>query len=178
MEYGDVRAEMAHELGCKLDDMLESAKVDSARNEGASEALRMASKRLTELTEEVDRELDAGNYAEIDSPLAVAANIKRFLIKACAILESGVVSASNHRLVCQGRAQALELVVGNLKKMHDFEKGRAELRKASESEDRARPGLPLKERRRQGELAEVQALESAPLRNDSWVRKSKKAKES
>lgn len=161
MDVNEIRADLVHELGCKLDDMLEAAKFDGMRDEGAKMALQLSVKKIDELSLLVDKELDSDGFANLEEPLQIAKAIKKYLIKAHEILELGAAQAEQHRLVSQGRIQAYELMVGNMKRIHDMERGKAALRKAatiseetsSEIAVRApapvgHPGMTLKERRK------------------------------
>lgn len=169
MEPHEIRAGFAHELGCKLDDMLEAAKLEVARGEGSRTALQMAAKKVSELALAVNKDLDEGKLDNLEGSLAIAGVIKDYLTRAVTALESGVVAAESHRLQVQGRVQAFEMIVGNVKKIHDLEQGQANLRKVvgdtAPVEGQARttgiaPGLPLRERRRLEEEA-AKAAETA-----------------
>jgi len=165
MDKGEIKAATVHELGCKFEDMLEAAKLDEARNEGAKTALLMASKKVSELSVHVDRDLDEGVFGNVDGPLAVAALIKKYLTRAAAVLESGAASAENHRLMSAGRSQAFQQMIENMRKLHDLELEKSVQRKLAEVEGErhipgVHPGLSLKDQR----LAEeVPAKEVIPI---------------
>ena len=173
MDTNEVRAEFAHEIGCKLDDMLDAAKLDAARDEGAKNALQALVKRISELGLLVDKEMDEGLFSGVDGPMSVAAAIKKYIVRASAVLESGALQAESHRLMCCGRVQTLELIVGNMKKTYDMELGKAALRKEAvenglPSHGRASgetPNLTLKERRRLEEDEVIQPAISAAVVN-------------
>lgn len=128
MNKGELKAAVVYEIGCKVDDMLEGATLDVARNEGAKNALMMATKKVSNLAVEVDRELDGGDFDKLGDPMEVAKLVKKYVTRAVAILESGAAGAENHRLISQGRAQAFELMVANMKKIRDGELEKARVR--------------------------------------------------
>lgn len=175
MNANDIRADMAHEFGCKLDDMLDAARSDSSREEGARLALQVAVRKMADVFQAVDTDLDAGAFGAVDGPLAVASAIKKYLSQASAMLESGASTAESHRLMCQGRVQVLELLVGNTKKIHDMERGKADTKREAaehglpESRGHATgiaPGMPLKERRRLESLKSSESPAPAKQKKD------------
>lgn len=154
MDKSEFKAAVISELGVKVEDMAEAAKLDVAKHEGAKEALVLAVRKLSELLQHVDKDLDEGLLAEAGEPLIVAKFIKKYLTRAAAVLESGVVSSENQRLVSQGRHQALQTVVTNMSKVRDqeLEKGKQRQALAEGEETRGRPvgahpGLSIKEQR-------------------------------
>lgn len=167
MDKGEIKAATVHELGCKFEDMLEASKQDESRNEGAKMALLVASKKVTELTLHVDKDLDEGAFGDVNGPLAVAALIKKYLTRAAAVLESGATSAENHRLLAQGRSTAFLQMIDNMKKLHDIELEKSVQRKLADIEGDRRvpglhPGLPLKEKRLAEETSIKENLPVAP----------------
>jgi hypothetical protein len=152
MDKGEIKAATVHEIGCKFEDMLEAAKLDESRNEGAKTALLVASKKVSELSIHVDKDLDEGVFGNVDGPLAVAVLIKKYITRAAAVLESGAASAENHRLMSAGRSQAFQQMIENMRKLHDLELEKSAQRKLAEVEGERRtlgvhPGASLKEQR-------------------------------
>lgn len=153
MDKSEIRAGVIHELGCKFDDMLESARREEMRHEGSHAALTIASKKVLELSSHVDRDLDSEAFSNIDSPLAIAAIVKKYISRACAVIDSGAIAAENHRLISQGKIRALELVVDNTKKLHNLELTKIEQKKeVILNDDRghvtgSHPGVSIKDRR-------------------------------
>jgi hypothetical protein len=149
--------------------MLDAAKAEVFRDEGQAAALHAAVKRIADVIKLVDKDLDADAFAEVQEPLQVASVIKKYIAHITSILESGARSADDHKFVCQGRVQALELVVGNMKKLHNLERLQAVQHLPSEASvsqvDISRVvALPLRERRRLEEEAEKAALETPVLK--------------
>ena len=166
MDKSEFKAAVVNELGVKIEDMAEAAKLDVARNEGAKEALLVASKKVLDLAAHVDKDLDEGLLSEAGEPLVVAQLIKKYLTRAATVLESGSVSAENHKLIAQGRLQALELVVGNLGKIRDAELEKSKQRQALDAGEEVigrpvgtHPGMTIKQQR-QLESASVAAKSS------------------
>jgi hypothetical protein len=160
VDKSEFKAAVISELGVKVEDMAEAAKLDVAKNEGAKEALILAVRKLSELTQHVDKDLDEGLLSEAGEPLLVAGLIKKYLVRAAAVIESGVVSSENHRLLAQGRQQALQTVVTNMSKVRDQELEKGRQRQALDVGEEVRgrpvgahPGLTIKEQRK---------LETAP----------------
>jgi hypothetical protein len=162
MEKGEIKAATVQELGLKFDDMLESAQKEVARNEGAKLAMLGASKKVGELVAHVDKDMDEGAFSDLDGPLAIAAAVKKYVIRACGVLDSGAVSAENHRLIGHGKILAFEQMISNMKKVHDLELDKVKQRREAAQEvasgaasnDRSRPvgsspGKTLKEQRQQ-----------------------------
>lgn len=158
MEKGEIKAATVHELGLKFDDMLEAAQKEVARNEGAKLAMLGASKKVGELVAHVDKDMDEGAFSNLDGPLAIAAAVKKYVIRACGVLDSGAVSAENHRLIGHGKILAFEQMISNMAKVRDMElekvKQRQEMASGAASNPRSRPvgvspGKTLKEQRQQ-----------------------------
>ena len=175
MDKGEIKAATVHELGCKFEDMLEASKQDESRNDGAKTALFAASKKVLELQVHVDKDLDDGAFGDVDGPLAVAALIKKYLTRAAAVLESGAVSAENHRLISQGRMMAFGQMIENMKKIRDMELAKSEQRKLAEPSERhttgVHPGPALKEQRLTEEVPTKQDLPVVPAKKSGRSKK-------
>jgi len=153
MEKGEIKAATVHEIGVRFEDMLEAGRQEVSKNEGAKLALLMAIRQVNELAAHVDKDLDAGAFNDVTEPMAVATLVKKWLTRTCAVLETGSVSAENHRLIAQGRVQAFQQMIDNMKKLHDMELGKLEAKKATEKTGRrgratgTRPQASVKQRR-------------------------------
>jgi len=134
MDKGELKAAVVHEIGCKTDDMLEAAKTEMSRHEGAKLALALASKQVAALGNHVDKDMDAGEFSNLDGPLEVAKAIKKYLQRATGVVDSGVASAENHRLIAQGKVQAFELVVGNMQKLKEIELAKSKVHREREAQ--------------------------------------------
>lgn len=152
MEKGEIKAATVHEIGCRFEDMLEAAKVDSARNEGAKVGLQAAAKKVLELQAHVDKDLDEGVFGDVDGPMAVASQVKKYVSRAVGVLESMSVTAENHRILMQGKVQAFQQMIDNMSKLHDMELEKTKAKQEAGAHKRrvtgTHPGSTLKEQRK------------------------------
>ena len=175
MDKGELKAAVVHDIGNKVDDMLESARADAASKLGANIALLACSKKVAELAAHVDKDLEEGRLENLEPP-AIAQAIKKYITRACGVIDSGAEAAARARLVADGKIQMAELMVGNLKKLHDAELAKSKARQEVAQTEVApsnggRPPLSLKERR----LAEEKmAEEKKPVKPARKPRAKKK----
>lgn len=167
----EVKIDVANELGCRLDDMLEGAQKELYRVEGSIRAFQAMGQAIDGLMKIVDQEMDEGKF-DLDG----AAHIKRFVKRAHQMTINLTLQSENNRFMQMGRIQGAEMSVQVTKKFKDDEISKvATLQKALE-ENRAksangshemvaddgprpvatRPGASIKERR----LAEETVLTS------------------
>lgn len=171
----EIKIFTAHELGCRLDDLLESNTKDMYRLEGGVVALRQAITSIEGLLAVVDKEMDAEKF-----DLEQAKEIKRYIQRAAQILTNLALNTDNNRIAYGGRMQALELAVGVAKKYQDDESKKVAALGAAMAQNRVvkdgdshemvdtegdrpvavRPGMSLKEQRL-AEAAAEEALEAA-----------------
>lgn len=116
VEKSELRAAGMHEVGMRMDDLLEAAKKESIRCEGAVLALLQATKAVADLNAHVDRDLDEGLY---DLPIATL--IKKYLGRAVQATQNLGLNAANTRMTSAGAVQAYETAVTVTKKMYDGE---------------------------------------------------------
>jgi hypothetical protein len=173
MDKSELKAHIVNDLGVRFEDMREAAKLDEAKNDGAQAALRALAKKIQELSIQVDKDLDAGLLGNLDGPLAVAAEIKKYLVRVGALIDMGAHAADNHKLMHQGRGAAFQQMIENMKKIYDAEMQKASERKAiSEGAvtigrpQGISPGLSLKERRRMEEMVDSTAAAEAPAQSE------------
>lgn len=133
MDKGELKAAVVHEVGVKVDDMLESAKAESAKQTGANVALLAAAKKVAELAQHVDKDLEAGDLENLEPP-HVAQAIKKYITRCEGVLHNLAEVAARAKLTSEGRVQMAELIVGNLKKVHDAEHAKSMLKKQLEEE--------------------------------------------
>lgn len=112
----EVKIFTAHELGCRLDDLLEANTKDMYRLEGGVVALKQATTSIEGLLAVVDKEMDAEKFS-----LEQAKEIKRYIQRAAQILTNLTLNTDNNRIAYGGRMQALELAVNVAKKYQDEE---------------------------------------------------------
>jgi polyhydroxyalkanoate synthesis regulator phasin len=116
IEKAEVKLAAAHELGCRLDDVLEGARKDSLRQEGARAAFQVAARSVQDLVPVVDQDLDSGELSLED-----ATKVKRYLIRAVTILDNLQKQANNQQLLVSGKIQGLEAGVQVAQKFHTDE---------------------------------------------------------
>ena len=171
----EIKIFTAHELGCRLDDLLESNTKDMYRLEGGVVALRRALEDINGLLAVVDKEMDAEKF-----DLEQAKEIKRYIQRAAQVITNLTLNTDNNRIAYGGRMQALGLAVEVAKKYQDEESKKVASLQAAMEQNRVvkdgdshemtdsdggrpvgvRPGLSLKEQRLAEEAAEL-ALEAA-----------------
>lgn len=171
----EIKIFTAHELGCRLDDLLESNTKDMYRLEGGVVALRQAATSIEGLLAVVDKEMDAEKF-----DLEQAKEIKRYIQRAAQVITNLTLNTDNNRIAYGGRIQALSLAVDVAKKYQDEESKKIASLQAAVDQNRVvkdgdshamtdsdggrpvavRPGLSLKEQRLAEEAAEA-ALDAA-----------------
>jgi hypothetical protein len=157
------------EVGAKLDDMLEAAKHELYRAEGAMGSTEKAMQRVAQLSTTVDKDLDDGAFE-----LETATAIKRYLAKAHAAMVDLSKESQNRRMMAQGMVLGMEKSVQAAKGLHD-----RELSKAGGDEDPGsgeprrtggHPKMSIKERRR------AEDAEAAKKSNGAGTAKASPAK--
>lgn len=168
----EVKVEVANEIGCRLDDMLEASQKDLYRLEGAAKAFQSMGQAIDGLFKIVDQEMDEGKF-----DLEAAAHIKRFIKRAHQMSINLNLQAENNRFMQLGRIQGAEQAVNVAKKFKDEELSKALVLQKALEENRLReangglehtgegerpvairPGMTLKEQR----LAEEAAAAAPP----------------
>lgn len=144
MDKTELRAAGMHEVGAKLDDMLEAAKQEEHRAEGAIGAAEKSMQRVLMLSTAVDNDLDEGGLA-----LEVATATKKYLAKAHAAVADLHKESQNRRMMARGMVMGMLKSVQVTKALHDQEQAKANGsgRASSDEEEPRRPGLSLKQQR-------------------------------
>lgn len=177
IEKAEIKVGTAHEIGCRLDDVLEGTNKDLYRLEGAATAFRKGAESVETLAKAVEVELEKGEY-----DLEVAARLKRYISRAQQMLTNLAMNADNNRITQAGKVQAMQMAVGIVKKFKDAEESKINtLRQAMlisqgeavSGEPRAaglRPAMSIKERRIAEEAAQqtVEVAE-APVETQAEV---------
>jgi len=168
-----VKIGTAFEIGCRFDDVLESAKAEQFKYEGASGGLQQAAQSVEALTQHVDKDVDAELF-----DLTTAGHIKKYLIRAHQVVLNLSKQADNNRMISMGKVQALESSVKIVKKIHDDEVTKVENLRQAMALGQAVPDdgsvptapvpqdptrkIPIKERRLAEAAAEAAAAAEAP----------------
>ena len=116
IEKAEVKVDVAHELGCRIDDTREAARNEVAQWEGANTALVQAGRAIEELAKHVDKDIDEGGY-----DLETAKAVKKYITRSAAVAQNLATQAGAQRLMAQGKVQALENAVKIVKKFHEDE---------------------------------------------------------
>lgn len=155
----EVKLSAVNELGCRLDDVLETANKDLYRVEGTVTGLRQAVSSIENIMKVFDRELSDG---EVD--LETSKTIKAYVDRARVVLMNLVTAAENNRQSHVGKIQGFQQAVAIAKKYKDEELNKLQAMKEAiernannesnqEESDRParqpgeRPASPIKMRR-------------------------------
>jgi len=182
----EIKIFTAHELGCRLDDLLESNTKDMYRLEGGVVALRQAVTALEGLLVVVDKEMDADKF-----DLEQAKEIKRYVQRSIQAVTNMVLNTDNNRIAYGGRMQALGLAVEVAKKYQDEESKKIAALQEAVAQNRVvkdgdshemtdsdggrpiavRPGLSIKEQRLAEEAAEAVVVMPEPAVEEAVTEK-------
>jgi len=175
LDKSELKIGVAHELGCRLDDTLESVQKDVLRFEGATQAFLQAAQAVEALLTHVDKDIAEGKFG-----LEVAGDIKKYLVRASQVSANLAKQAENNRLIHSGRVQAMEMSVKIVKKFQEDEATKVANFKKALSEGAIveeasglgpalggprpvpgiRPGMSIKERRLAEEAASAAEVTS------------------
>jgi hypothetical protein len=123
LEKTEARAAGIHEVGMRMDDLLESAQQEVHRCEGAALGLLQASKPIQELAGHVEDDIKAGKLDGLET-LQVAEVIKRYIARSAQIIENLSHKARNQQLAAMGQVQGMQTAVAITKKMFDAEQAK------------------------------------------------------
>ena len=119
-----LRRDIIHDFGAQFEDMLEQARKEIARNEGAKIALKTAKAKVEELCAHVERDLEEGVLENLISGddagvLPLASYIKRKVMQAGGVIENlnGIVAVNAMR--AEGELTAYKAVFAAVKKSYD-----------------------------------------------------------
>lgn len=160
IEKAELKKAVAHEIGCRLDDLLEAGHVEVHGYDGARKAFRQGAKSVGELLALVDKELDEGKFNELEGPLKVAEVVKKYVQRAVNLLDNLQMNAEANHLKAQGKVEALTTAITVPKKLWDDESKKIEVAKAAvvtpaegPRASGTHPGDPLAERRAEAKAA-------------------------
>jgi len=125
LEKAEARAAGMHEVGMRMDDLLEAAQTEIARFEGAALGLLQASKAVQQLAGHVDDDIKEGRYEGLE-PLKIAEVVKRYISRAAQVVENLAHNAKNQQIQAAGQVAGLQSAVAITKKMFDAEKAKGE----------------------------------------------------
>lgn len=116
MLKSEVKIGAVHEIGCRLDDNLESITKDLYRAEGTASVWSQVLSTVESLNRNVDKEIDDG---KID--LGTATNIRRYLSQLLNIASASTKQAEQNKAATSGKVQALQMAIQITKKYKDEE---------------------------------------------------------
>jgi hypothetical protein len=137
----EIKALTFHEVGVKIDDALDSAKMEFAKFKGGQETLAEAMKHLEGLCSHVDNDTKSGIY-----DLQTAGHVKKYITRSIEVLRNMGIQCEVGSYTSQGKIQAFQKAVGLAKNLYDTERAAAEAVAAAEAEtegvktEPARPG--------------------------------------
>lgn len=137
MNKSELKAAGMHEIGCRVDDLLEGTKARQEQIKGEKTAFLFAAKQIgSDLIPKMEADKLTPKQREV---------CKRWLVRAIGSLENLALRCDTAAIATGGKVQALEIVVDEVSKMYDQEKRRAEIKP---EDKRARvEGKSLKEQR-------------------------------
>lgn len=112
----EVKIGAVHEIGCRLDDNLESITKDLYRAEGTASVWSQVLSTVESLNRNVDKEIDDG---KID--LETATNVRRYLSQLLNIASASTKQAEQNKAATSGKVQALQMAIQITKKYKDEE---------------------------------------------------------
>jgi len=137
LEKAELKILILNDLGCDIEDMSESLQRECHQQEGATVALREATKAILGLQALVDEDVDKGRY-----DIEAAARVKAYVARAASQCEDMSKAAFTKRMVSEGRHQGVAQVVGLLKKKAQVESLKAEAMKSTDEDRRPIGGHP------------------------------------
>lgn len=120
----DVRLQLVHELGVKMDDALETAKADSIRREGAHAAYANAARNMRALFTQAEKEHAEGKLSDSEYELA-----RSWIKRSVAACDSLTTQAFPLMHAAKGAERQAATTVAMLKQVYDLE----EMKKQRES---------------------------------------------
>lgn len=103
----EVRRQTAQDIGTRIEDRLEAARLEAARAEGANQMALQLQRQVEALHAHVDKDIDAGVFADLKE----AQRVKDWITRAVVICGSGAQTAASGSLLARGKLQALEEAV-------------------------------------------------------------------
>jgi hypothetical protein len=119
----EIKVGTAHDIGVRLDDLLENAKGETLKWEGAESALGKAIEGLEGLFKHVETDLEEGKLSGLE-PLQVVGAIKRYIERASNLAKNLRTQARLQKEQSRGKAVGLEQSVTVVKNVVDKEQAR------------------------------------------------------
>lgn len=129
IEKSDIKISVAHEIGCRLDDALESISKDLYRLEGASSAYKNTMQVMNELSKIIDIE-----YAEEKIDIDSFNTVKKYFEKASVVIKQQSIQTENNKHVQLGKIQSMQSAIHITKCLKDEEEVKSKLSTAREKD--------------------------------------------
>lgn len=141
-EKSDIKIGAAHELGCRLDDSLETMEKDLYRFEGVIAAYRQAFQTSADLLVILDKDLSSEKLTQEEYQ-----TVKRYADKLHNILKSQSEKAESNKHVQHGKIQAMQAAVLITKRFKEEEELKRTVSREGERSIGEHPGQTTKSKR-------------------------------
>lgn len=171
IDKSQVRISVAHDIGVRMDDVLEGAKADVARADGATSIAVKISSDIEGLFAHVQKDIDAGGMDLEQGKLVMS-----WLVRAKNVAASHATQAAQGKFIAQGRVMAgeaaVKLVLGikteEETKVRVFSAAVAAGRVKAEDAGRPPPAIKAQRQAEEGTLTE-DADEGSPAKAEEAV---------
>jgi hypothetical protein len=113
----EIKASALHEMGVKLEDVLEAAKMELAKFRGVQESNKELMQKVEDLCAHVDNDLKAGVF-----DIATAGHVKKYILRAVEVIRNLGIQAEINSYTAQGRIQGTQKTIALTKAMFDAER--------------------------------------------------------
>lgn len=167
------KVDIAKVLGKQYAEMVQAARHDELKQEGARDGLKLAAKRVGELGAHVDKDLEEGILSanDLKDPKKVEAFIKKYIKRVVGVIDNLATTAEVARFRAAGRASGLEAAEGVVQKMGEEEvvklqelQRQIEAGEVTPGEVDTREAPPSLKHQRQDEAAGKQVPKEPPKR--------------
>jgi hypothetical protein len=119
LDKADVKIDVATEIGARIEDVLEGARKDVLRQEGATSAFYQAAKACEDAALHVDKDMDEGKFG-----LEVAAHIKRYVDRCANATRNLAKQSEALHLIAMGKSTSFEMSVKLVEKFRTEEQAK------------------------------------------------------
>ena len=120
IEKSQIKSQVAYDLGCKLDDLLEKAATQEHYHQGKKDAFKSCREQANTLLSLVDRDLDEGKYKGL-SDLEVSSLLKKQVVSLLSKITELGRKAEVDNMKSMGEQEAYRKAVDIVKKTYDRE---------------------------------------------------------
>lgn len=119
IEKAEIKKAAVHEVGVRVDDLLESAKREEVSVAAAKSAFLQGAGKVQDLAKVIDAEEKEGKLSPVEYTIA-----KRTVDRAGGILRNLAVGAEVHLHQARGKMIACQQMLDSIKKMHTLEEAK------------------------------------------------------